>query len=72
MFGLAAFMGWMVVRGLDRGETRLPVKGSSSSHVVSRQQKPVQFWVSIGLYTVVGAGLLTFGLLGAREWRRNG
>ncbi len=72
LLALAAGMGWVVGRGLDRGETRLPIKQATLRRAVVRQQEPAMFWTVIGLYAAVGAGALTLGLLGAREWRRMG
>jgi len=69
---LAAGMGWIVARGVTRGETRLPIRQASLRRPVPRQQEPATFWLAIGVYAALGAGALTLGLLGAREWRRMG
>ncbi|MBL9206808.1 MAG: hypothetical protein JNN01_17090, partial [Opitutaceae bacterium] len=61
---------WFVQRGLARGETVFPGKVASHSRAVQRQQEPVKFWFSIGLYGALGVGALGLGGWGAREtWR---
>lgn len=72
LFGLAAGMGWVVVRGLTSGQTRLPIKQATLRRPVERQQEPATYWLAIGVYAAVGAGALTLGGLGARAWRRLG
>lgn len=69
---LAVSMGWVVSRGLARGETRLPIKQAYLRRPIPRQQEPATFWLAIGIYSVLSAGALALGLLGAREWRRMG
>jgi hypothetical protein len=70
LFALAAAMGWLVTTGVARGETYLPLKQATLRRTVSRVQEPVTFWVSIGIYAVVGAGALALGVPGARAGRR--
>jgi hypothetical protein len=72
LFALAGAMGWLVTRGVARGETYYPTKRAYLRRTVSRGQEPTMFWVSIGLYAVVGAGALTLGTLGVRAGRRLG
>jgi len=67
--GLAAGMGWLVKSGLESGTTVLPTK-YSRSYSVSREQDPVSFWLSIGVYAGIGlgsAGLLAWGAWAARH-----
>jgi hypothetical protein len=70
LFAVAALMGWLVTRGVARGETHLPLKQATLRRAVSRAQEPVTFWISIGVCAAVGAGALVLGVFGAREWRR--
>ena len=72
LFALAGAMAWVVTRGVSRGETSYPSKRATLRRTVSRQQEPGMFWVSIGVYAVIGAGALTLGALGVREGRRLG
>jgi hypothetical protein len=67
---LAAAMGWLVTRGVARGETYLPLKQATLRRTVSREQEPVTFWISIGVYAAIGAGALALGVLGGRAGRR--
>jgi hypothetical protein len=52
-FGFAA-------RGLERGEARLPLKHNTASRVVSRSEKPVLFWTSLGILAAFGTGCAGF------------
>lgn len=72
LFAIAGGMGLLVTRGLARGETYLPTKRAFLRRTVSRQQEPGTFWISIGVYTAIGAATLTLGALGVREGRRLG
>jgi hypothetical protein len=67
---LAAAMGWLVTSGVARGETYLPLKQATLRRTVSREREPVTFWISIGVYAVIGAGALALGVLGGRAGRR--
>ena len=67
---LAAAMSWLVTRGVARGETYLPLNQATLRRTVSREQEPVTFWVSIGVYAAVGAAALALGVLGGRAGRR--
>jgi hypothetical protein len=67
---LAAAMSWLVTRGVTRGETYLPLKQATLRRTVSREQEPVTFWISIGVYAAIGAGALALGVLGGRAGRR--
>ena len=67
---LAAAMGWLVTRGVTRGETTLPLKQATLRRTVSREQEPATFWLSIGVYAAIGAGALAIGAFLAREGRR--
>jgi len=70
LFALAGTMGWLVTRGVSRGETSYPSQRATLRRPVSRQEEPGMFWVSIGIYATIGAGALTLGLFGARAaWR---
>lgn len=72
LFALAGAMGWVSVRGLSTGVTHLPLRQASLRRPVERQQESATFWLAIGMYSALGIGALTLGLLGAREWRRMG
>ena len=70
LFALATAMGWLVARGVMRGETYLPMKRAVLRRTVLRAQEPVMFWTSVGVYAVIGAGALVLGTLAVREGRR--
>ena len=70
LFALAGAMGWLTARGLARGETYLANKRSYLRRMVSREQEPGLYWLSIGVYAAIGAGALTLGALGVRAGRR--
>lgn len=53
---VAALCFWMAARGVARGETRLPARHGAGGTTVSRAEKPVLFWTSIGLIGGTGAG----------------
>ena len=70
MFALAAAMGWLVARGMARGETTLPMQRATLRRAVARAQEPGMYWFAIGLYSAVGIGALALGAFGVREgWR---
>ena len=68
---LAAGMAWLVLSGVARGETYLPIKSAVLRRTVSRENEPAMFWVSTGLYTIIGAGSLVLGVIAARAGRRS-
>jgi hypothetical protein len=70
MFVLAAAMGWLVMRGVTRGETLTPMKRATLQRVVVRADEPVMFWVATGLYATIGLGALGLGVWGIREGRK--
>lgn len=70
MFLLAAAMGWLVARGVTRGEAPTPMKRATLQRVVTRADEPVMFWVTTGIYATVGLGALVLGVWGMREGRR--
>jgi len=70
LLALAAGMAWVVTSGLVRGETRLPIRQAYLRRPVARAGEPATYWLAMGLYLVVGAGALTLGVKGAREWQR--
>ena len=70
LFALAGVMGWLVASGVSRGETTYPSKRAFLRRSVLRQQEPGMYWVSVGIYTVVGCGALTLAVLGLRAGRR--
>ena len=70
LLALAGAMGWLVTRGVVRGETTYPARQAYLRRTVSRQQEPGVFWLSIGVYAVIGSGALTLGVLGARAGLR--
>lgn len=61
---------WFAVRGIDRGEIRLPAKHNPASRIVVRAEKPALFWTSIGLLGGAGAACTVFaGCLLVWRWR---
>ena len=57
---VAAGAFWLAARGVESGETRLPVKHSSASRSVSRDENPALFWTSISLISALGTGCTVF------------
>lgn len=70
MFTLAAAMGWLVTRGVTRGETFTPMKRATLQRMVVRADEPVMFWVATGIYATIGIGALGLGVWGIREGRK--
>lgn len=56
LLGIAGGMGWLVKSGLERDATWLPTKRASTQRVVERQSEPATYWLSIGIYAVIGVG----------------
>lgn len=70
---VAALCFGMAARGVARGETRLPVRHGAGGGTVSRAEKPVLFWTSIGLIGATGAGCAGLAAwLVLERWRRPG
>ena len=67
LFTITGLMGWFVWRGVTSGETYLPIKNASHRRMVSRLKEPALYWVSIGAYSVAGAGALGLGVWLMRE-----
>lgn len=67
---IAGAMGWVVVRGLASGTTRLPAKQLAQSRHVTRDGEPALFWTSIGLHASVGVMTLALGVWGIRQRNR--
>ena len=57
---------WRVGNGLDRGEIPLPTKTTSQARTISRQQEPALFFVSVGIYSVLGLGTLGLAVWGLK------
>jgi hypothetical protein len=65
LLGLAGAMAWLVAEGVATGDTLLPLKQATLRRTVLRDDDPLMFWVSIGIYAVVGlgaAGLVAWGI----------
>lgn len=65
--GVGAGMFWLVTNGVETGETIFPGKRASQHRAVLRSEEPATFWMSIGLYAVIGAGSSCFSLWLVRE-----
>jgi hypothetical protein len=63
MLGIGGGTGWLVTRGLTRGETWFPSKRGARDRVVKRVQEPAMFWMAIAVY-----GVLCCGAMGAAGW----
>lgn len=61
LLGLAGWMGCLVKDGIEKGETPFPTKRASQRRNVTRLYEPVEFWMAIGLYGLIGIG--SFGLV---------
>jgi len=70
MMLVALGMAWLVARGIMTGVTFLPAKRTTFQRVISQANDPAMFWVSIGLYALVGIGALALGVWGLREGAR--
>jgi hypothetical protein len=66
LLGLAGWMGSLVKDGLEKGETPFPTKRGSQRRNVSRLHEPVEFWISIGLYSFIGIGAFSLVVWGVR------
>lgn len=70
LIGVSGGMGWLVKRGLDRGETVLPSKHASQRRVLKREEETVSFWAALGVYGLVGLGSgLWAGWFVREAWR---
>ena len=70
LLGLGAGAGWMAARGVRQGATWWPAPRVTQQRVVSRQEEPASFWLSIGVYALVGVGSSGLALWGLRTgWR---
>ena len=65
LLGITLAMGWLVLSGITKGETYFPAK--FARRTVVRIEEPAFYWVSIGVYAIVGAGTFGLGALGVRE-----
>jgi hypothetical protein len=70
VLALGVFMSWEAVSGWRTGETRFPSRYGSSHHQVVRSKEPVMFWTAIGIYGVLGLGLLGGAGCGFVWWLR--
>ena len=66
LLALAAVAAWMVLHGIQTGDTWQPGARASQWHAVARADSPLSFWASIAIYAVVGIASLVFALLGVR------
>lgn len=62
LLAIAAGAGWLVQRGVARGETWLPLPHASQRRVVARAEEPATFWLAIAVYAATAAG--TAGMSG--------
>jgi hypothetical protein len=70
LLALATGMAWLVYDGVGSGETIFPSKSTTQRRAVFRADEPMLFWVSIGLYALVGLGCVSivgWGLVQARR-----
>ncbi len=64
---LTGWMGWLVKTGLETGVTKLPMKRASLQRPTNRAEEPAMFFVSIGIYSVIGLGSLGLAVWVLRE-----
>ena len=69
LLALAGTMGWLVTRGVVRGETTYPASRPTCDARCRASRSPACS-LSIGVYAVIGSGALTLGVLGARAGLR--
>jgi hypothetical protein len=64
LVAITSTMGWLVLRGIERGETVMPSKHASLQRTLTRKQEPASFWGALSVYTLIGfstgAGSLWF------------
>jgi hypothetical protein len=51
---ITSAMGWIVSRGIERGETAMPSKHASLQRTVTRNQEPASYWGALSVYTLIG------------------
>ncbi len=54
LVAITSAMGWLVLRGIERGETVMPSKHASRQRPLIRNQAPASFWGALSVYTLVG------------------
>jgi hypothetical protein len=69
LLGISALMGWLVARGVSKGETYWPAKRASQQRSVVRATESAMFWTSIGVYSSIGIGTLGLAICIVR-WSR--
>lgn len=72
LLAVSVATGGLVGHGLIADETFLPIKRATLQRVVVRQEEPVAFWMSLGLYSALGIGTLGAAVWLLRETVRRG
>ena len=67
LLGVTGWMSWLVKGGLDTGETPLPLKQATLRRVVSRQQEPALFYVSVSIYSAIGLSTFVLAVWSLKE-----
>ncbi|MCP5558996.1 MAG: hypothetical protein H7A55_14725 [Verrucomicrobiaceae bacterium] len=67
MGALSVGMGWLVLSGIQQGQTWLPTKRASLQRPIFREQEPIFFYATLGLYSLVGVGAAYCSLWMMRE-----
>ncbi len=67
LLGIAGGMSWLVVRGLQRGETAMPSRRASLQRAILQQEEPTSYWAALSVYTLIGLGSGAAALWATRE-----
>jgi hypothetical protein len=70
MLAISGGMAWLVVNGITKGQTTLPLKRATLQRQVLRADEPATYWLSIVIYSGIGLGTLGLAVWGLRERRR--
>ena len=71
LLALAGGMAWLVYDGVGTGETVFPSKSAAQRRSVLRDDEPILFWVSLGLYASIGLGAVGLVAWGIAQTRRD-
>jgi len=56
----------IAVSGVENGEIRPPLKSASQRRPILPSEEPAMFWFSLGMYSVLGVGVLTLPVWSTR------
>lgn len=70
MLTISGITAGLVTSGIAKGETMLPLKRATLRRTVIRAEEPGLYWLSIGVYAVIGLGTLGLGVWCIGERRK--